>query len=278
MIPDRRKQRHEYTDFTYWRESEQAREFQRISNLPSSSMDYRLADLENATRNHGVTLGRVAENHGRTGASEGFARHAGAELPASHVCGIRKGKGTASAMNTLAQPVELCREEPDLIDRIAEKLPPDVRADYYREMRHCRSLPENDEMLRILRAMQFLVLLIEQAPDRLGVERDRIEKLLTGTFDSLRRTFAASEEYHAELDRRLTELPGEIAKGISPEAIAGTIKENLRQQFVRSTIPETAEALAVVSTQMKKVSAEFAATAGDWGIPITGRRKKRAER
>jgi len=67
-------------------------------------------------------------------------------------------------MNALAQPVELCREEPDLIDRIAEKLPPDVRADYYR--RHCRSLPENDEMLRILRAMQFLVLLIEQAPEQ----------------------------------------------------------------------------------------------------------------
>jgi hypothetical protein len=173
-------------------------------------------------------------------------------------------------MNALAQPVELCREEPDLIDRIAEKLPPDVRADYYREMRHCRSLPENDEMLRILRAMQFLVLLIEQAPDRLGVERDRIEKLLTGTFDSLRRTFAASEEYHAELDRRLTELPGEIAKGISPEAIAGTIKENLRQHFVRSTIPETAEALAVVSTQMKKVSAEFNATADDLGNTYHG--------
>ena len=45
--------------------------------------------------------------------------------------------------------------EPDLIDRIANALPAEVRADYYREMRHCRSLPENDEMLRILRAMQF---------------------------------------------------------------------------------------------------------------------------
>jgi len=33
------------------------------------------------------------------------------------------------------------------------------RADYYRELTHCRSLPENDEMLRILRAMQFLALL-----------------------------------------------------------------------------------------------------------------------
>jgi hypothetical protein len=56
------------------------------------------------------------------------------------------------------------RSEPDLIDRIANALPEEVRADYYREMRHCRSLPENDEMLRILRAMQFLALLMDGVP------------------------------------------------------------------------------------------------------------------
>ena len=50
----------EYADFTYWRESEQAREFQRIFKPAVIRMDYRLADLENAARNHGVTLGRVA--------------------------------------------------------------------------------------------------------------------------------------------------------------------------------------------------------------------------
>ena len=56
-------------------------------------------------------------------------------------------------MNSPVQAIAV--PENDLIDRIAESLPADVRADYYREMRHCRSLPENDEMLRILRAMQF---------------------------------------------------------------------------------------------------------------------------
>jgi len=50
----------EYTDFTYWRESEQAREFQKIFKPAVIRMDYRLADLENAARNHGATLGRVA--------------------------------------------------------------------------------------------------------------------------------------------------------------------------------------------------------------------------
>lgn len=50
----------EYADFTYWRESEQAREFQRIFKPAVIRMDYRLADLENAARNHGATLGQVA--------------------------------------------------------------------------------------------------------------------------------------------------------------------------------------------------------------------------
>ncbi len=47
-------------DFTYWRESAQAQEFRRVFLPAVVRMDYRLADLENATRNHGVTLGAVA--------------------------------------------------------------------------------------------------------------------------------------------------------------------------------------------------------------------------
>jgi MinD-like ATPase involved in chromosome partitioning or flagellar assembly len=50
----------EHADFTYWRESEQALRFQQIFSPAVIRMDYRLPDLENATRNHGVTLGQVA--------------------------------------------------------------------------------------------------------------------------------------------------------------------------------------------------------------------------
>ena len=47
-------------DFTYWRESEQAEQFQRMFAPSVIRMDYRLPDLENALRNHGVTLAEVA--------------------------------------------------------------------------------------------------------------------------------------------------------------------------------------------------------------------------
>jgi len=50
----------EHGAFTYWQESEQAQEFQRIFSPAVIRMDFRLPDLENALRNHGVTLGEVA--------------------------------------------------------------------------------------------------------------------------------------------------------------------------------------------------------------------------
>ncbi len=53
----------EHADFTYWHESEQAQQFQKMFEPAVIHMDYRLPDLENASRNHGVTLGQIA---GRT--------------------------------------------------------------------------------------------------------------------------------------------------------------------------------------------------------------------
>jgi hypothetical protein len=47
-------------------------------------------------------------------------------------------------MTTAVEPVEAALGDPDLIDRIANALPEDIRTEYYKELRHCRSLPEND--------------------------------------------------------------------------------------------------------------------------------------
>ena len=261
----------EHADFTYWRESDQAEEFRKRFQPAILRLDYRLADLENAARNYGVTLGRVA---GRTApaarVAESLAGDAGSKLPAANVRGIRQGEGTASPVKTAVEPIEIRRAEPDLIDRIANALPEEVRAEYYRELRHCRSLPENDEMLRLLRAMQFLVLLIEQAPSRVAEERERLDKLLATAIDNITRMSAASEAWHIALQRKLTALPADIAYGISPEAVAGKINENLRQEFMRSTIPKTADALGAISDRMKNVCSEFSTTADNLGHAYQG--------
>jgi methyl-accepting chemotaxis protein len=167
-------------------------------------------------------------------------------------------------------PVEVPEAEPDLIDRIANALPEEVRSEYYRELRHCRFLPESDEMLRLLRAMQFLVLLIEQAPSRVAVERERIDKVLGTAVDNMSKMSAASEAYHTTLQRSLRELPADIAHGISPAAVAGQINEDLRREFMRSTIPQTADALAAVSDQMNNVCLEFSTTADTVGNVYRG--------
>ena len=49
-----------HTDFRYWRDSTQAQEFQSLFHPAVIAMDYRLPELENAARNHGVTLGEIA--------------------------------------------------------------------------------------------------------------------------------------------------------------------------------------------------------------------------
>ncbi len=50
----------EHSDFTFWRESKQALQFQEVFKPAVIRMDYRLADLENGARRYGVTLGDVA--------------------------------------------------------------------------------------------------------------------------------------------------------------------------------------------------------------------------
>ena len=50
-----------HCNFQYWRESAQAREFQRVFQPAVIELDYRLPELENAARNHGVTLGGIAD-------------------------------------------------------------------------------------------------------------------------------------------------------------------------------------------------------------------------
>ena len=160
--------------------------------------------------------------------------------------------------------------EPDLIDRIANDLPAEVRADYYREMRHCRTLPSNDEMLRILRAMQFLHILMVRVPGQITTERKKFQQLLADALRTLETTVESSAAYQRQLDQRIEQLPENIANGINPEAIAAAINESLRQQFVQSTIPETANRLAAVARQLNDVTTEFGRTATALGNQYRG--------
>jgi len=160
--------------------------------------------------------------------------------------------------------------EPDLIDLIADDLPVEVRAKYYRAMRPCRTLQSSDELLHILQAMMFLHILMVQVPRDITTEREKFRQLFTGALGSLQTTVESSAVYQRQLDQRLEQLPENIANGISPEVIATAINESLRQQFVQSTIPETASRLAAVAMQLNDVTTAFGRTATALGNQYRG--------
>ncbi len=163
-------------------------------------------------------------------------------------------------MNSIVPPDNT--EEPDLIDRIANALPEKVRSDYYRELMHCRSLPENDEMLRLLRAMQFLALLMIQVPAGITDEREKLDRLFGAAMRQVQENLNSCMAYQKLLYERLIRVPGQLKTALNPEPIVADINESLRQQFLNSTIPETAEALAQVAVKMKETNTEFEKTAG----------------
>jgi methyl-accepting chemotaxis protein len=165
----------------------------------------------------------------------------------------------------------------DLIDRIGAALPAEVRADYFREMMHCRSLPENDEMLRILRAMQFLMLLMDQVPARVVKEREQLDKLFSSALQRLEKSIQDNRSSLEKLDQRLLQLPGFIAAGISPETIVAKINTKLQEAFFQSTIPDTAVRLGAIASLIKEVNKQFAAAADDLGDSYRGAVKKAGE-
>jgi hypothetical protein len=120
--------------------------------------------------------------------------------------------------------------KPDLIDRIANALPAELRADYYRELRHCRSLPENDEMLRILRVMQFLVVLMVDVPERITTERRGFEEIIGEAIKALEKIRQSSATHQAQIDQRLSQLP---KTGSAQELVgrAGITELGLNSQF-----------------------------------------------
>jgi hypothetical protein len=160
-------------------------------------------------------------------------------------------------VNSQPKLVEEQSAEADFIDDIAELLPAEQRPLWYRDMAHLRRLPADDEMLRIARAMGFLALVTRQTPAQIATEREKLATILDDSIKAIQSARQDAVALHQQLEERLAQLPAEISEGISPAAIAAKLSESLRQQFVASGIPETAQALAAISKQTKQVAGEF---------------------
>ena len=166
-------------------------------------------------------------------------------------------------MNSNTRPSESSANK--MVDHIAKGLPDDVRADFYRIMRRCRDLPENDEMLCILDALKILTLLTVTVPDRMVTERENLEKLFTGAARSQAQLLQSNASYQTYLDARISDLPETILKGVNPAALTAKINQSLEQHFIQSELPQMARALKTVATDMSTTTAQFKLTADTLG-------------
>ena len=149
----------------------------------------------------------------------------------------------------------------DLFDAIGKMLEPTQREYFYQRMLYFRHLRPDDEVLRIVEAMGLLALITREGPVEMASEREQLAAIMEGGIQSMRSMQESSAVWHEKLDDRLANLPAVIAQGVSPKAIAERIAESLRQQFVQSGIPQTADALALAATEMNDATAEFQRTA-----------------
>jgi hypothetical protein len=149
-----------------------------------------------------------------------------------------------------------------LVQQVAKRLSPELRAEYYRILRYCRSLPESDELLIVLNAIQLLFSLVIDVPSQIASEGQKIERFLEPAVKAQEHTVHLLEQYQTQWDQRLAQVPEEIAKRLQPERIASQITQSLRQQFADTTIPETAKLLKGELKEVCTAVGEFKGAAG----------------
>jgi len=159
------------------------------------------------------------------------------------------------------------------VDAIAKLLPKDDREHFYRLMAHLHDVQPDDEILQIVEAMGFLGLLIGKAPAEVAAEREKLEKLLlqqapgamaaerkelskilSSSVSQMEEAAKKTAQYHAQLESRLTKLPEAIVNGISPEGIACSIGESMRQHLVDTGINRTVQGMYTMAQQMKQAA------------------------
>jgi hypothetical protein len=147
--------------------------------------------------------------------------------------------------------------EPTLFDSLARLVPEELQTAYYRVLAHTRILSPDDEMLRILEAMGILALLTRQTPKDVADERERLQEM----FDLHQQLSDETREkmlcYVHELDSRISALPSKLEASLDPKQIAKLLGESLRQNFLKSGIPATAEGLQLTSAAMTSAQKEL---------------------
>ena len=115
----------EYTDFTYWNESEQAQQFKKVFRSCRNPNGLPPAGSRKCRPKPRTDAGRYSFKKNKCSrTAESFSCDARSKLSPPDVCRIRKGKGAIAAMNKAKKMDDVV--ELDLTDLIADDLPPEL--------------------------------------------------------------------------------------------------------------------------------------------------------
>jgi hypothetical protein len=148
-------------------------------------------------------------------------------------------------------------ESQTLFDELAELVPAERLAEYYRVIAHTRTLGPNDEMLRLLEAMGLLALVTRETPAEIAAERKSLQKILESSASQANVVEKRMAGYASHLESRLAQLPKELETGLDPPRIAKLLGESLRQCFQQSGLPDTARALDQSCSEMSSVQTQL---------------------
>jgi hypothetical protein len=139
---------------------------------------------------------------------------------------------------------------PSALSSLAARLTePEDRETYAALMSYFNSLPQQDEMFRLVELLGLLTLAGQHIPDAIA------EMLV-----ELRAQATAASNYHAQVDARLASLPDEIADGVDIDALAKDMAESLRQQLAATGLETTANLLRNSSREITALSGQISAS------------------
>jgi hypothetical protein len=158
--------------------------------------------------------------------------------------------------------------EKDPLLSLANQLPEAQDREWYAALvSYIHTLQPTDELVKIAQLFGFLTLMGHKLPEAIQEKQSELREMLLKAHAAFQKQVETNGHYHAELNKRLSQLPAEIAEGVKPEAIVKAMSESFRQQIQKTGLQETQALLSAAAGELKTTTKTLDAAVR----PITAR-------
>jgi DNA repair exonuclease SbcCD ATPase subunit len=158
--------------------------------------------------------------------------------------------------------------EKDPLLSLAKQLPEAQDREWYAQLiSYIHTLEPTDELVKIAQLFGFLTMMGHKLPEAIQEKQSDLRDMLLKAHLAFREQVQTNANYHAELNKRLSQLPAEIADGVKPEAIVKTMTESFRQQIQNTGLQETQTLLSAAAGELRTTTRALDAAVK----PITAR-------